>query len=122
MPKRKITRRRRLARAIRRRTPKRLSILTMLGMGAGACVSFTPNYDGIAQSAWKVIHGEQKPEALAKNIIRETIGYDIEYKKWSLPALTTLTIAGAIGSKVVGKFVKPTTFDAIPYIGKRIKL
>ena len=47
-------------------------------------------------------------------------------KTWSLPALPTLLIGGAVigglSSKIANKFVHPSTFNGIPMIGKRIKL
>lgn len=107
----------------RRRTPKRFSILTLAGMGAGAFTTLTPGDNvGIAPQVIGAIQGQKSWEDVPRVLLRETLGYDYLYKTWNIPAFTSFTLLGAAGSKVAGKFVRPSTFDAIPYIGKKIKL
>ena len=60
--------------------------------------------------------------ALADTMV-QTVGYDPRWGgSWHVPTFTTSLIATSIASKIVGRFVKPSTFDMIPYIGKKIKM
>jgi len=76
----------------------------------------------ILESVMHGIKGEWGWDETGRNLISQTIGYDMVDKKWRLPTFTTMLIAGSLASKVAGRFVKPSTFDAIPLVGKKIKL
>jgi len=116
-----LRRRRSRTKVKRRRSKPRLSILTVGGMVGGALGSLS-NKTSIAESVMRAVSGQSKWSDVGQVVVRETIGYDIVDKTWQLPTFTTLTLAGAVGSKVANKFVKPSTFNGIPFVGKRIKL
>lgn len=92
-------------------------------MIAGATTSLSGRTP-IIGAVQRGISGEYDWQTVGADVTRELIGYDSRFAegKWSLPTFTTMTVLGALGSKIAGKFVKPSTFDAIPYIGKKIKL
>jgi hypothetical protein len=97
-------------------------MLTVMGMVGGAMVS-SSGQDSLYSGILKIKNGQDPTgQGFANTLVRETIGYDMGQKKWYVPSFTALTIGGAVASKVANRFVKPTTFDAIPWVGKKIKL
>ena len=105
----------------RRRSGKRFSILTGIGMVAGVTASLSDRAS-ILESVMHSIKGEWGWDETGRNLIAQTIGYDTVDKKWRLPTFTAMIIGSTIASKIAGGFVKPSTFDAIPFFGKKIKL
>jgi hypothetical protein len=122
MAKRRVRRYRARARGfIRRHKPKRLSIMTMLGMGTGIVASFSDRAS-IFESVQHGIKGEWGWNIVARDVFVQTTGYDIYDHKWYIPTFTAALVGGVMASKILNKFVPASTFDAIPFIGKKIKL
>ena len=117
---------RRFLRRFRRRTPKRFSILTGVGIAAGTMTSLNDRYSiyqSVTEKIPAIMAGNKQAGAdLAADLMTQTIGYDPRDKVFKLPTFTALMLGGAIASKLFGKFVKPGTFDSIPMIGKKLKL
>jgi hypothetical protein len=125
MPKKNYRRVRRLGRRIRRYHKPRLSILTIGGAAVGAMAqggdaSWT--YTSMAESLKNGITGKWGWDVVARDCSVAITGYDFMSKRWVLPMFTTGLVAGAVASKIAGHFIKPQTFDAIPIIGRKIKL
>lgn len=132
MPKRRYRRRaaprrnyrRRVGGWIRRRRPKRFSILQGVGLVAGVTTTLNDRWS-ILQSTQNLMATGFSPQGFNNwtgDMTTQLIGYDFRDKKWRLPTFTTMVVATALASKLVGKFVKPHYFDSVPVIGKKIKL
>ena len=110
----------------RRRLSKRFSILTGVGMAAGVATSLNWR-NSIMQSVMEKGPGTLQGNTVDANnlisdIMTQTIGYDPRTKQFLLPTFTVMTVVGSVASKLLGKFVPPSTFNTIPLIGKKLKL
>lgn len=72
------------------------------------------------QSFKSAIDGTLAPQYVAGDILRETIGYDIESAKFCVPTFTAMATAGYLGHKVVSKIGVNRTMPKV--MGWKIEL
>lgn len=105
-----------------------MSLLTLAGMGAGLFGSMNDRASIVNSVKAAMTDPSWGWDNALYDFMVQTIGIDPrDFQngggyRFRLPTFTVSVLAGTVGSKVIGKFVKPSTFDAIPYIGKKIKL
>ena len=111
----------------RRRRDHRLSILGTASVVGSIFTggSNNPNRRSLGMDLMEYANGQRK--ATADNItwtladtVEQYVGYNYKANRWSIPFGTVVLIAGAVASKVAGKYGN-RYLSGIPLIGKHIK-